>query len=142
MLPSDGTSQRSSPFQNISGSRQELFQGTLKKLAVRSTTSFLLTAQTEEHGDEDPTEHLPSTPSDGRYERYARRHFCPRLSSPIVSDSSKLKSRLFCKVLRGQGTFVAEQLAAFGLGAQRVKVVQFPESYGYEDFVYGLQART
>jgi len=71
-----------------SGVVKNWFQGTLKKLD-RQEYNQLLVDGTNGGAmvDEDPTEHLPSTPSDGRYAEICKATFLPETFFAIVSDS-------------------------------------------------------
>jgi 5-methylcytosine-specific restriction protein B len=68
------------------------------------------------------------------------------LPEAFFADCERLlgtKKQVILQGAPGTGkTFVAEKLAALWAGdGDRVKVVQFHESFGYEDFVYGIKPR-
>jgi 5-methylcytosine-specific restriction protein B len=117
------------------------FQGTVKKLDRQEYN--LLLAEGTDGGtmiDEGATE-SPRISSNGRYADICKKTFLPEA---FFADCERLlatKKQIVLQGAPGTGkTFVAEQLATLWAGdAERVKVVQFHESYGYEDFVHGLK---
>ena len=118
------------------------FQGTLKKLD-RQEYDQLLAGGTDGDTmiDVGATEAIPRAISTSRYAQICSNTFLPE---KFFIDCEKLletKKQIVLQGAPGTGkTFVAEQLATLWAGAsERVKVVQFHESYGYEDFVHGLK---
>jgi MoxR-like ATPase len=80
-------------------------------------------------------------PPIGRYAELCKNTFLP---ASFFEDLDRLltsKKQVILQGAPGSGkTFVAEQFAQFWAGDNtRVKVVQFHESYGYEDFVFGIK---
>ena len=119
------------------------FQGTLRKLSLEEYIN-LLPAESETievHMLEKSPQTTPPTTTPNRYASICQITF---LSESFFADCEMLlstKKQLILQGAPGTGkTFVAEQLAILWAGDQsRVKVVQFHESYGYEDFVHGIK---
>jgi 5-methylcytosine-specific restriction enzyme B len=79
-----------------------------------------------------------------QHSRYADICKTTFLPESFFADCERLleaKKQIVLQGAPGTGkTFVAEQLAVLWAGdKKRVKVVQFHESYGYEDFVHGIK---
>lgn len=120
------------------------FQGTVKRIS-RQEYSQLVSGQqadtsTSPKQSTDIDEIATST---NRYTEICTATF---LDEKFFEDCERLlktKKQIIMQGAPGTGkTFVAEQLATLWAGdPSRVKVVQFHESYGYEDFVYGIKPR-
>ncbi len=79
--------------------------------------------------------------NDGKYEPLCRATFLP---PEFFADFEQLlltKKQVILQGAPGTGkTFVAKEVANFWAGdPDRVEILQFHESYGYEDFVYGIK---
>jgi 5-methylcytosine-specific restriction enzyme B len=83
------------------------------------------------------------TPSNGRYAQVCRETFMPEQFFRNCERLLQTKKQIILQGAPGTGkTFIAEKLAVLWAGdSKRVKVVQFHESFGYEDFVYGIKPR-
>lgn len=83
------------------------------------------------------------TPPNGRYAQVCRETFMPEQFFRNCERLLQTKKQIILQGAPGTGkTFIAEKLAALWAGdSKRVKVVQFHESFGYEDFVYGIKPR-
>lgn len=118
------------------------FRGTVKRIS-RQEYSQLISG---EHlgSPHTPVATVPpplAKPSTGRYAAICESTF---LDAKFFADCERLlktKKQIILQGAPGTGkTFVGEQLANLWAGDNsRVKVVQFHESYGYEDFVYGIK---
>ncbi len=83
------------------------------------------------------------TPVEGRYTLVCSETF---MAEQFFRNCERLlhsKKQIILQGAPGTGkTFIAEKLAALWAGGSKcVKVVQFHESFGYEDFVYGIKPR-
>jgi 5-methylcytosine-specific restriction enzyme B len=85
----------------------------------------------------------PQTPGDGRYAQVCRETFMPEEFFRNCERLLHSKKQIILQGAPGTGkTFIAEKLATLWAGdSNRVKIVQFHESFGYEDFVYGIKPR-
>jgi len=118
------------------------FQGTVKKISREDYNK--LPANEAEGGESNgdlSTGTSVVVPSKSRYSAICNATFLPE---KFFADCEQLlanKKQLILQGAPGTGkTFVAEHLAALWAGDKaRVKVVQFHESYGYEDFVHGIK---
>jgi 5-methylcytosine-specific restriction protein B len=118
------------------------FQGTVKRLSRQEYNQLTSgkqpgTAQTSIQRKSP----VAFRPSSGRYGAICESTF---LDEKFFADCERLlktKKQIILQGAPGTGkTFVAELLATLWAGdAKRVKVVQFHESYGYEDFVHGIR---
>src|SRR5260370_28914990 len=90
---------------------------------------------------QDATTPLPPIPPEMRYAEICKTTFLPEKFFIDCERLLETKKQIVLQGAPGTGkTFVAEQLATLWAGdTKRVKVVQFHESYGYEDFVHGLK---
>jgi 5-methylcytosine-specific restriction protein B len=86
---------------------------------------------------------LQQSPFDGRYAQVCKETFMPEQFFANCERLLGSKKQVILQGAPGTGkTFIAERLAALWAGdSKRVKVVQFHESFGYEDFVYGIKPR-
>jgi 5-methylcytosine-specific restriction enzyme B len=118
------------------------FQGTVKRLSRQEYNQLTSGKQTgiaqTSVQRESP---VVSGTSSGRYGAICEATF---LDEKFFADCERLlktKKQIILQGAPGTGkTFVAEQLAILWAGdTKRVKVVQFHESYGYEDFVHGIR---
>ncbi len=91
--------------------------------------------------DDEKTGNPPPPPSNGRYLQVCRDTFLPEQFFRNCERLLESKKQVILQGAPGTGkTFVAERLAALWAGdPNRVKVVQFHESFGYEDFIYGIK---
>lgn len=80
---------------------------------------------------------------DGRYAQVCRETFMPEEFYRNCERLLHSKKQIILQGAPGTGkTFIAEKLAAlWAEDSKRVKVVQFHESFGYEDFVFGIKPR-
>jgi 5-methylcytosine-specific restriction protein B len=85
----------------------------------------------------------PAVPLDGRYAHICRDTFMPEAFFRNCERLLYSKKQIILQGAPGTGkTFIAEKLAALWAGdSKRVKIVQFHESFGYEDFIYGIKPR-
>lgn len=116
------------------------FQGTVKRIS-REEYSQLISGQ--KVGTEPPPKQ-PTITIAASTNRYADICEATFLDEQFFVDCERLlktKKQIILQGAPGTGkTFVAEQLATLWAGdPSRVKVVQFHESYGYEDFVHGIR---
>jgi 5-methylcytosine-specific restriction protein B len=118
------------------------FQGTVKRLSRQEYKQLTSGKQTDTtQTSVQRKSPVASSPSSGRYKAICEATF---LDEQFFVDCERLlrtKKQIILQGAPGTGkTFVAEKLAALWAGdANRVKVVQFHESYGYEDFVHGIR---
>jgi hypothetical protein len=118
------------------------FQGTLKKIDRQDYNQLLADGT---NGGEmvgqgvTASSHLVSTHS--RYADICKTTFLPEEFFVDCERLLETKKQIILQGAPGMGkTFVAEHLAKLWAGDdKRVKVVQFHESYGYEDFVHGFK---
>ena len=77
----------------------------------------------------------------GKYEDLCKTTFLPPEFFADFEQLLKTKRQIILQGAPGTGkTFVAKQVAQFWAGhANGVEIIQFHESYGYEDFVYGIK---
>jgi 5-methylcytosine-specific restriction enzyme B len=85
----------------------------------------------------------PATPLDDRYAQVCHETFMPEEFFRNCERLLYSKKQIILQGAPGTGkTFIAEKLAALWAGdSKRVKIVQFHESFGYEDFIYGIKPR-
>ena len=78
-----------------------------------------------------------------RYTEVCRSTFLPESFFRDCERLLRSKKQVILQGAPGTGkTFVAEKLAALWTGdPRRVKIVQFHESFGYEDFVFGIKPK-
>jgi 5-methylcytosine-specific restriction enzyme B len=118
------------------------FQGTVKRIS-RQEYNQLVSGQ--QVGTTPPPKPPTATGSIATStNRYADICEATYLGEKFFADCERLlktKKQIILQGAPGTGkTFVAEKLATLWAGdAKRVKVVQFHESYGYEDFVHGIR---
>jgi 5-methylcytosine-specific restriction endonuclease McrBC GTP-binding regulatory subunit McrB len=130
------------PFK-ISSKGQECLASNPSKLTLEDLKrwSSSESAQTVPTKREDAVYGEINTLADSRFEQLCNATFLPQT---LFQDFEKLllaKKQVILEGAPGTGkTFVAEMFANWFAGSdQRVKVIQFHESYGYEDFVYGIK---
>lgn len=77
----------------------------------------------------------------GRYEDLCKTTFLPPEFFADFEQLLKTKKQIILQGAPGTGkTFVAKQVARFWAEqAEGIEIIQFHESYGYEDFVYGIK---
>ena len=77
----------------------------------------------------------------GRYEELCRTTFLPPEFFADFERLLKTKKQVILQGAPGTGkTFVAKEVARFWAGhSDRLRIIQFHESYGYEDFVFGIK---
>jgi 5-methylcytosine-specific restriction protein B len=122
------------------------FQGTVKRIS-RQEYSQLVSGQ--QAGSTNSPKQPINTETDEiatSISRYTEICAATFLDETFFEDCERLlktKKQIIMQGAPGTGkTFVAEQLATLWAGdPSRVKVVQFHESYGYEDFVHGIKPR-
>lgn len=118
------------------------FQGTLKML-TRQEYNLLLADGTNggEMAGQSVTTPSQLVSTNTRYTDICNTTFLPEAFFADCEQLLEAKKQIVLQGAPGTGkTFVAEKLAALWSGGEeRVKVVQFHESYGYEDFVHGLK---
>ncbi len=80
---------------------------------------------------------------DGRYAQVCLETFMPEQFFKNCERLLDSKKQIILQGAPGTGkTFIGEKVAALWAGnTSRVKVVQFHESFGYEDFVFGIKPR-
>lgn len=78
---------------------------------------------------------------EGRYEELCRTTFLPPEFFADFEHLLKMKKQVILQGAPGTGkTFVAKEVAQFWAGeGNRLRTIQFHESYGYEDFVFGIK---
>jgi 5-methylcytosine-specific restriction protein B len=113
------------------------FQGTVKKIS-REEYNLLLAGGT---ASREHQERFPPLPADSRYAQICKTTFLPEKFFADCERLLKIKQQIILQGAPGTGkTFVAEKVAAlWAEDSKRVKVVQFHESFGYEDFIYGIK---
>ena len=76
-----------------------------------------------------------------KYSEICKRTYLPEGFFKDCERLLETKKQIVLQGAPGTGkTFVAEELALLWAGGkQRIKVVQFHESYGYEDFIFGIK---
>lgn len=86
---------------------------------------------------------LPSDTTTSRYVDICQKTYLPESFFRDCEQLLQAKRQIVLQGAPGTGkTFVADHLAELWAGSrERVKVVQFHESYGYEDFIYGIKPR-
>jgi MoxR-like ATPase len=79
--------------------------------------------------------------SDSRFKLICKSTYMPQSFFEGLEKVLLAKKQLILQGAPGTGkTFVTEKFAEWWAGSkERVKVIQFHESYGYEDFVYGIK---
>src|SRR6266496_437100 len=87
------------------------------------------------------TSPAPVTPLPSRYAELCRKTFLRPEFFADFEQLLKTKRQVILQGAPGTGkTFVAKEVAQFWAGdATRVQTIQFHESYGYEDFVFGIK---
>jgi 5-methylcytosine-specific restriction protein B len=123
------------PFKTVELLDRERFQKLISGEPVPSDTHGI-------HSDVQ-SEQTKAVEDLGRYADVCRSTFLPESFFVDCEQLLATKKQIVLQGAPGTGkTFVAEQLATLWAGdAERVKVVQFHESYGYEDFVHGLKPK-
>jgi len=129
---------------NLASPNQGLLErpgnGRFKITAKGRALSNGITVPPDLAADNPPDEEL-GPPLDGKFEQLCDATY---LSRPFFQDFEKLlltKKQVILEGAPGTGkTFVAQMFAEWFAGpGKQVKLVQFHESYGYEDFVYGIK---
>jgi MoxR-like ATPase len=82
-------------------------------------------------------------PMDSRYGNVCAKTFMPVQFFQDCERLLQMKKQIVLQGAPGTGkTFVAQELALLWAGSDdRVKIVQFHESYGYEDFIFGIKPK-
>jgi 5-methylcytosine-specific restriction protein B len=118
------------------------FQGTVKRLSRGEYNQLLINGKTGEGtGGQDVIPTMTPNSQHSRYADICKKTFLPESFFADCERLLEAKKQIVLQGAPGTGkTFVAEQLAVLWAGdKKRVKVVQFHESYGYEDFVHGIK---
>jgi 5-methylcytosine-specific restriction protein B len=120
------------------------FRGTVKRLSRQEYNQLVVARQQIGATTSSQKPHSETTGVSTSTNRYAEICEATYLDERFFGDCERLlkaKKQIILQGAPGTGkTFVAEQLATLWTGdAKRVKVVQFHESYGYEDFVHGIR---
>jgi 5-methylcytosine-specific restriction protein B len=118
------------------------FQGTVKRISRQEYNQLVSGQQEGTTPSQKPPKDTGAIATSAN--RYAEICEATYLDEKFFADCERLlktKKQIILQGAPGTGkTFVAEQLATLWAGdATRVKVVQFHESYGYEDFVHGIR---
>lgn len=118
------------------------FQGTVKRISRQEYSQIV----SGHRAGTTPPPNRPSitdktSTSTNRYTEICEATFLDEQFFVDCERLLKTKKQVILQGAPGTGkTFVAEQLANLWAGnTSRVKVVQFHESYGYEDFVHGIR---